>query len=679
MSSAEVVFETGKLTVEHDESRVSATDIIKAVESSGYAATIEGARREAAVAPRGSFWLTDKRARTVVAASIPLAIGGLLFLTVGESPATIALMVIAAAIAGYRPAKSSISSLRSLVFDMNVLMTTAVIGAFILGEWIEAATVMFLYAFGTMLEAYTMDRTRNAIHRLLEIAPSEATVKIGDSTRVVPIDAVAPGDIVVVKPGERIPVDGEIAFGRSSVNQAAVTGESLPVTKDINDPVFAGTLNNEGYIEVRATKLANDTTLSHIIHLVEEAQARKAPTQQFITRFSAYYTPLVISIAVAIAVLPPLFGEPFVPWFYRSLVLLVISCPCALVISTPVSIAAAIGAASRVGVLIKGGAYLETAGQMSSIVFDKTGTLTSGKLSVTDVVPLGNCYECDEDDIIKLTAAIEARSAHPVAQAVVEYAKARGLDFPQTTHFESMPGLGLKAQVDSTLYYAGNPRLFAEMKIADPEVEPVVSAMQREGKTVFMLGTKDTLLGIVAVADKLRPEAREAIKELQSIGVSNIVMLTGDNQDTAKEIASQVGITDFRAELLPEDKVAELENIGRQYGKVAMVGDGVNDAPALSRADVGIAMATIGSDVALETADIALMGDELHNIPYTIRLSRKALKIIKQNVIASIVVKLGFIALAVAGVATLWMAVFADTGISILVILNGMRLFSRNI
>jgi len=676
VDSAELVFETGKLTVSHHEEVVPDSEVIRMIEASGYTAVLEGAKL--AETPKRSFWLSDKRALTVLIAAVPLVIAGLLQLLLGQSIVTIALFTATAVIAGYRPAKGSISSLRSRVFDMNVLMTVAVIGAMGLGQWVEAATVMFLFALGTMLEAYTMDKTRHAIHRLLELAPSEATIKTAGGTTVVPVEDVRIGDIVVVKPGEGIPVDGEVASGRSSINQSAITGESLPVVKETDDQVFAGTLNLEGYLEIKCTKLSGDTKIAHIIHLVEDAQAKKAPSQRFIDKFSVYYTPIVIGIALTIAIIPPLAGQPFITWFYRALVLLVIACPCALVISTPVSIAAAIGAASRSGVLVKGGAYLEAVGQASAIVFDKTGTLTTGRLSVTDVVPL-NGYK--EDEIVKLSAAMESRSGHPLAEAIIRYAGEQGLGFREPYNFESLPGRGLKADFGGITYYIGNPRLFEEISeginMIDPEVDPLIFALQREGKTVFILGTGEKLLGIVAVADRLREDARQTVKQLRSIGITNIVMLTGDNADTAKEIASQVGIDDYRSELLPEDKVKAIESLSDKYGRVVMIGDGVNDAPALSRADVGIAMGAIGSDIALETADIALMADRLHNVPYTINLSRRALRIIKQNVAASIMVKLAFIFLAVIGAATLWMAVFADTGISLLVILNGMRLFTR--
>lgn len=673
VDSAQLSFETGKLTIEYNEELLSVTDIIKTIRSSGYAAELEGSARIAPV--RTSFWASNARARSVMASAISLTLAGIFQLFFGLAYISIALYVATILIAGYRPARNAVSSVKSFVFDMNFLMTVAVIGAVILGQWAEGATVMFLYAFGSMLEAFTMDKTRHAIHGLLELAPNQAVVKIGDETKVIPVESLHIGDIVIVKPGERIPVDGKVVAGSSSVNQSAITGESLPIPKGTGDMVFAGTLNHDGYIEIETTKHYKDTTISNIIHLVEDAQSKKAPSEQFINRFSSYYSPSVIALAVAIATIPPLFGQPFVEWFYRALVLLVISCPCALVISTPVSIAAAIGAASKNGVLIKGGSHLEMASQISSIVFDKTGTLTSGRLAVTDVVPLNGF---SEDDITRITGALELKSEHPVAQAVVNYTRARGIGFPQTEHFQSLPGRGVKAEIDGVTYYAGNQRLFSENELMEPEVDSLIYAMQRDGKTVFILGTEDKLLGLVAVADSLRRDTKATIQELKQLGIANIIMLTGDNADTAEEISRQIGIDDYRAELLPGDKVHEIENISMRYGRVAMIGDGVNDAPAISRADVGIAMGAAGSDIALETSDIALMGDELANIPYTIKLSRRALKIIKQNVAVSILVKIGFIGLALLGLSTLWMAVFADTGISILVILNGMRLFSRS-
>ncbi|MDI6816151.1 MAG: heavy metal translocating P-type ATPase [Actinomycetota bacterium] len=674
VTSASLVYETAKLTVGHDENLVSSSTVIKAVKAAGYEATIEGAKIP--VKARGQFWTTDKRARAVLISGFAFATGGAAQLISGLNPVAIALYAVTILVAGYRPARSSLASLRSLVFDMNVLMTFAVIGAIILGEWVEGAAVMFLYAIGTLLEAYTMDKTRHAIHGLLEFAPNHALVKTGTEIKLIPVEDLSVGDIIITKPGERIPIDGRVVYGRSSVDQSTITGESAPVTKDPGDDVYAGTLNHEGYIEIETTRLAADSTIARIIHLVEDAQAKRAPSQQFIARFSAYYTPVVIAAAFGVAIIPPLFGGSFVEWFYRALVLLVISCPCALVISTPVSITAAIGAATRNGVLIKGGSHLESIGQIKSVVFDKTGTLTSGRLSVTDIVPLNGFNEAD---IVRVTAALEAKSSHPLAKAVVDYVKTLDVEVPETDGFVSLPGRGLRADIDGITYYVGNPRLFAEMGLLDAEVEPLTFAMQREGKTVFILGTGEKLLGLVAVADSVRRGAKDTVTRLRNLGIENIIMLTGDNKETADEISRKIGIDEYRADLLPEDKVAEVERLSQKYGRVAMIGDGVNDAPAISRADVGIAMGAAGSDIALETSDIALMGDDLKSIPYTVDLSRRALKIIKQNVGVSIATKIVFIALAVGGMATLWMAVFADTGISILVILNGMRLFSRNV
>ncbi|MCL6472122.1 MAG: cadmium-translocating P-type ATPase [Firmicutes bacterium] len=666
-----LTYETGKLIVNHHEDLVPSSMILKVIESIGYTADIEGAFK--AELSRRSFWLSDKRALTTIISAIPLSLAMFLQFVFGESIINTALLATTVAIAGYRPARSAVSSIRSFIFDMNVLMTVAVIGAMFLHQWEEAATVMFLFAFGTMLEAYTMDRTRHAIRSLLEIAPNSATVKMGEGTRVVSIEDVRIGDIVIVKPGESIPVDGRIVDGSSSVNQSAITGESLPVPKQVGDTVYAGTFNHEGYIEIEVTRESKDTTLSHIIHLIEDAQSKKVNSQRFIDKFSRYYTPAVIATALAVAIVPPIFGFPLTAWLYRALVLLVIACPCALVLSTPVAVAAAIGAASRNGVLIKGGSYLEAAGQVSTIIFDKTGTLTTGQPAVTDIVSL-NGYT--EKEIVQIVSSIESRSAHPLAKAVLDYAKDRDLEPLEISEFLSMPGLGLKADIGGKSFYVGNPKLFAQLNIRDPEVESLGYAMQQEGKTVFILGTNEKLLGIIAVADKLRIDARRTVKLLRDIGISDIFMLTGDNKSTAKEIASQVGISEYKADLLPEDKVRSIEAISRKYGKVAMVGDGVNDAPALSRADIGIAMGAIGSDIALETSDIALMADELANIPYTINLGRRALKIIKQNIISAIAIKFLFIVLGIAGTASLWMAVFADTGMAVLVILNGMRLLS---
>lgn len=677
VEDASLSFATSSLSITYDEANISEEEILKLVSASGYTAKVRdmssgfsGPSPE----PSKTFWLSDPRARAVAISAIPLVVAAVVEYVAGMNPVSIALFLLSIVISGRRTFKSSFTSIKMRVFDMNVLMTISVVGAIAIAQWAEAATVMFLLALGSVLESYSLDKTRNSIHELISFAPKNASVKQGNAIIVKPVESVNVGDIVVVKPGERISIDGEIVSGSSSVNQAEVTGESMPVSKIPGDIVYAGTLNHDGYLEIKATRLSKDTTIAKIVYMVEEAQSRKASSQQFIDKFSAYYTPSVICLALAVAILPPLFGQPFIEWFYRALVLLVIACPCALVISTPVSIVSAIGAATKNGVLIKGGSYLEAMGRVKTIVFDKTGTLTTGKLSVTDVVPF-NDY--DDAFVLSKAAALESKSLHPLAEAVTSHVRHLGIDLPETTDFKSLPGLGLEANIDGVRYYAGNLQLFSNLDVLDELTTSTVRAMQSEGKTIFLVGTTKYLIGIIAVADKLRENAKNAVGSLKESGIDNIVMLTGDNSETASEIAKHLGIDKFEANLLPGDKLARIESISDKFGQTAMVGDGVNDAPAISRADVGIAMGAIGSDIAIETADIALMGDDLRALPYTVRLSKKTLRIIKQNVTASIAVKLAFIALSVFGLATLWMAVFADTGIALLVILNGLRLYSR--
>jgi Cd2+/Zn2+-exporting ATPase len=681
VKDATLSFATSSLSVIFDEAHISEDEILKLIGASGYTAKVRDMTSMASGLPEPSsaspktFWLSDPRARSVAISAIPLVAAAIIEYFAAMNPISIALFLLSIVIAGRRTYKSSFTSLRMRVFDMNVLMMISVIGAIAISQWAEAATVMFLLALGSVLESYSLDKTRNSIRELISFAPKNAAVKQGDSIVVKPVESVNVGDVVVVKPGERISIDGEIVSGSSAVNQSEVTGESMPVTKIPGDTVYAGTLNYDGYLEIKATKLAKDTTIAKIVYMVEEAQSRKASSQQFIDKFSTYYTPSVICLALVIAVLPPLFGQPFVEWFYRALVLLVIACPCALVISTPVSIVSAIGAATKNGVLIKGGSYLEAMGRVNTIVFDKTGTLTTGKLAVTDVIPFN---DHNDDFVLRIAAALESKSLHPLAEAVTSHARHQRISLPETNDFKSLPGLGLEANIDGDKYYAGNLQLFSNLDVLDELTEYTVKAMQGEGKTVFLIGTARRLIGVIAVADKLRENAKNAIGDLKHSGIDNIVMLTGDNKETASEIAAHLGIDKFEANLLPDDKLARIESISDNFGRTAMVGDGVNDAPAISRADVGIAMGAIGSDIAIETADIALMGDDLEALPYTVKLSRKTLRIIKQNVTASIAVKLAFITLSVFGLSTLWMAVFADTGIALLVILNGLRLYSRH-
>lgn len=643
-----------------------------------------------------------------------------------------ALYGLAIVLGGYFVARSGWAVLRTTrSLDMNFLMTVAAVGAMAIGEWQEGALVMFLFSLGNTLESYTMDRARNAIRSLMDLSPPEATLirpstvlrqssgpgsGCGPSTglgnddsgeervypepfdlaqdklhRRVPVEQLKVGDHILIRPGERIPMDGRVLAGTSDVDQAPITGESLPVDKEPGAEVFAGTINGRGALTVEVTRLVSDNILSRIVHMVEEAQAQKAPSQRFVDVFARYYTPAVIAGAVGVAVLPPLLGwGSFAMWFYRALVLLVISCPCALVISTPVTIVSAIASAARQGVLIKGGTYLEEAGALRVMAFDKTGTLTHGRPEVTDVIsnpksqiPMTN------DQLLALAAAVESQSGHPLAQAIVREAKRRGLDwnnaFVVVGELESVIGQGVRSSLDGQAVLIGNLKLFQHEGVAVPSfIRDHIVRLEADGKTVMIVANAEVRnggergghwdFGIIALADTVRGQSRVAIAALREAGIQRTVMLTGDNEGTARAIAAQVGVDEFRADLLPEDKVDAIGALLAEYGRVAMVGDGVNDAPALARATVGIAMGAAGSDAALETADIALMADDLSRLPLAMKLSRRTLGVVKQNIGLSLLIKAVFLALALLGYATLWMAVFADMGASLIVILNGMRL-----
>jgi Cd2+/Zn2+-exporting ATPase len=526
-----------------------------------------------------------------------------------------------------------------------------------------------------------MDRARGAIRSLMALAPDVARVRRGEAELTVPADSVRVGEVVLVKPGERVPVDGTVTAGQSGVSQAAVTGESAPVLKAPGDSVFAGSVVEQGYLEIRATRPYEENTISRIIRMVEEAQSTRAESQRFVDAFARWYTPAVIAVAVLVATVPWLaFGQPFQFWFYRALVLLVIACPCALVISTPVAIVSAIARAAKLGILVKGGTHLESLARVRTVAFDKTGTLTSGRPEVTDVLALGNM---PEDEMLHIAAAIEARAQHPLASAIERRAHAvehNGEETGQARHshevsdFEAVPGVGVSAKLDGRSYWLGADRMMAERAAAGNGAEQRMRDLQAQGKTVLALGEGSTPLGLIALADQVRPLASRAVAGLRRAGIEHVVVLTGDNQVTAQSIATDVGADDYRAELLPEDKVAAVRDLRARYGAVAMVGDGVNDAPALASADVGLAMGVIGTDVALETADIALMGDDLSHVPAIIGLAKRTLGTIYQNVAFSLAIKAVFLLLAMTGTATLWMAIFADMGASLLVTLNGMRL-----
>ncbi|MCJ8013749.1 cadmium-translocating P-type ATPase [Paenibacillus sp. KQZ6P-2] len=588
---------------------------------------------------------------------------------------TLSAMTFAASIlvGGYELFKKGIKNFFRLQFDMNALMTVAIIGAVAIGKWGEGATVVILFAISEVLERYSMEKARQSIRSLMDIAPKEALIRRGSEEITVSVDDIQVGDVMLVKPGQKLAMDGVVIKGTSTINQAAITGESVPVTRTIDDEVFAGTLNEEGLLEVKVTKRVEDTTISKIIHLVEEAQAERAPSQAFVDRFAKYYTPAIMILALGIVVVPPLFaGADWGDWIYRGLALLVVGCPCALVISTPVSIVTAIGNAAKNGVLIKGGIHLEEAGRLSAIAFDKTGTLTKGFPEVTNFIT----FENNETELLSIAAVIEKGSQHPLASAIIRKAEQDGADLSLgVSEFQSITGKGVKAEVKGELYYIGNPKLFNELHgHINQGTTKKVEELQKQGKTVMVLGTDQQILALIAVADDVRGSSKNVIKELHEIGIKKTIMLTGDNQATADAIGKQLNVAEVKAELLPQDKLDYVKQLRQDYGNVAMIGDGVNDAPALAASTVGIAMGGAGTDTALETADIALMADDLRKLPYTIRLSRKTLEIIKQNITFSLGIKLVALALIVPGWLTLWMAIFADMGATLIVTLNSLRL-----
>lgn len=588
----------------------------------------------------------------------------------------ISLFVIAVVLGGWGNFRKAFYSLPRLDFNMSVLMSVAVLGAMAIGEWEEGAVVAFLYSVSEMLESWTMERARRSIRQLMDIAPKVARIRRDGREAEMPVEEIKIGDVMIIRPGEKIAMDGRILKGESAINQAAITGESVPVEKGPGAEVFAGTLNTHGALEVEVTKLVEDTTIAKIIHMVEDAQTKRAPSQAFVDRFAAIYTPVVLAIAAGIVLIPPLLlGAGWSDWIYRGLSLLVVACPCALVVSTPVAIVSAIGNAAKNGVLIKGGIYLEEAGALAAIAFDKTGTLTKGEPAVTDIVPLGSMSGVE---LLQMAANLEVRSEHPLAVAIVKAADARGLNVEAAEGFIALMGRGAQGQVDGQTVFIGNLRLFEEQGISTAPILDRVRSLQEEGKTAMVMGTEQTFLGIIAVADEVREVSKKALAELKRAGIRKTIMLTGDNAATARAMAARVGVDEFRADLLPQDKVAAIQGLLKDYGKVAMVGDGINDAPALALSTVGIAMGGAGTDTALETADIALMADDLSKLPFTIRLSRAALRIIRQNITFSLAIKLIAVVAVFPGWLTLWLAILADMGASVLVTLNGIRLLRMN-
>jgi len=686
VSSASVSFPLGRLVVGFETDIAGDERVLDKVRAMGYDATTEKKKgaddrnttlKSDEPAKRGEavpLWKTNPYALPTAISFIFLVLGLLSEQLAVPAGVPVAFLLVGIVLGGFLPARNGLAVLiNARELDMNILMTIAVVGAAAIRQFEEAATVVFLFSLGNALQGYTLDKTRNSIRSLMDLSPAEALVRRQEMEVTLPIEEIRIGDLLIVRPGERIAMDGKIMAGFSSVNQAPITGESLPVEKSPGDEVFAGTINDRGSLEVQVSRAAKDNTLSRIIGMVEEAQGQRAPSQQFVDRFARYYTPAVVAGAMLVATLPTFFfGQPFSRWFYEAMAMLLVACPCALVISTPVSIVSAIGSAARRGVLIKGGVYLEEAGAMSVIAFDKTGTLTTGKPQVTDVLTVSGT---SKEDILAIAAAIESHSEHPLGESILRKTRQRGIAIPRVAEFESVPGKGVSGIIEGQSYSIGNARFFQERGwTLEEKMGEAIATLQNEGKTVMILGGTEGILGLIAVADVLREKSRQALESLRKIGIRKIVMLTGDNERTAQAIAVQVGVDEFRAELLPEDKMQAMKELLARYGKVAMVGDGVNDAPAMAISTVGIAMGTAGTDAALETADIALMADDLTKLSYAVDLSRRTLRIIKQNIVCALAIKGLILLLVIPGWLTLWLAVAGDMGSSLLVTLNGMRL-----
>lgn len=689
IAEASVSFPTEQLNVSYYPHQVSEPEIYDRIANLGYtvaqttavsASKTSSAESFAQSIPQKTqqpdltgwkFWLRNRRGRGVILAGLGVVLGLLtqqLGLSLWIARAFYGLGMV---VAGWPIARAGWFALKLRRADMNLLMTVSAVGAVILGNWFEGALVVFLFALGTTLQTFTLGRTRNAIRDLMDLTPPTATVKRGDQELTVPVEDVQLNEILTIRPGQRLALDGIILSGNSTIDQSPITGESIPEDKAPGDHVFAGTLNQVGFLEVKVTHRANDTTVARIVHLVESAQSSRAPSQQWVERFAAIYTPIVLLVAAGVALIPPLvLAEPFTVWIYRALVLLVIACPCALVISTPVSIVSAIGAATRQGVLFKGGKALETAGRMNLLAFDKTGTLTQGLPVVQKVYGLG---EVSSKEVFQVAASLEQQSEHPLAQAIVTEAKDQGLELQTPERFTALPGRGAWANLGDQIYFVGNQRLFADHAISlTPEAESLLAQIESQGQTPVLVGTRQRVLGAVALADGLRLEAREAVRRLRQVGLKRLVMLTGDRPAVAQQIAEQVGIHEYRAELLPDDKLQEIQQL-RRSGVVGMVGDGINDAPALAAADISFAVG--GIDIALETADVVLVGGDLRRLADAVDLSRRTMSVIQQNITLALGMNGVFILLAVFGVVGLPVAILEDMGTSLFVTLNAMRLF----
>lgn len=650
--------------------------VVRAIEDLGMTPrSIEEGVSVTMMSPEGrwSFWRRRATILAIVSGVCATTAEILHFAGTEEGSALVlALAAIGMITGGYETTGRAWRAARTLTLNIHVLMIIAVLGALILGEWTEGAMVMFLFAVAELIEERSMDRARGAIRELMAITPAQAHVLRGMGWEKTMVESVEVGEIVRIRPGERVPLDGVIRHGTSAIDQGAVTGESMPVEKGIGDEVFAGSVNGPGTFDFEVTHDVGDSTISRIVRLVEEASANRTRTERFVDRFARRYTPAIVGAALLVALLPPLFtADPWSLWFYRALVLLVIGCPCALVIATPVAAVSGLAGAARKGILIKGGSFLEGGARLRTIAFDKTGTLTEGRPRVVDVVPLdGSTPEA----LLHLAAAVEARSEHPVASAIVAAHALVHRDEPEIIvhDFLALPGRGVRGRVEGESIYVGNHRMAHDMGICSDDLERRLQMLEAEGKTAMVVATADTILGIIAAADAIRSTSREAVERLHALGLRSVI-LTGDNVVAARRIARDLGIDDVRADLLPEEKIAAVVDLEREGGNVGMVGDGINDVPALAQASIGFAMGPAGVHVAIETADVALMEEDLRKIPLFIAISRRTVAIMKQNIAIALGLKGIFFVLALFGEATLWMAVFADMGAALIVVANALR------
>ncbi len=635
-----------------------------------------------------TFWSRNGRTLLTIASGVFIAIGFLIhtisngfLVAIREGDVSIPIIskvfyAFAAILGFFFVLPKAWFSIKRRIPDMNLLMTIAVVGAASIGQWLEAATVAFLFALSILLEAWSVGRARRAVTALMAITPPKARIIGEDLEEMVNVAEVSVGSRILVKPGEKFPLDGKILSGTTSVNQAPITGESKPVDKIVGSEVFAGTINGEATVTFESTKIAADTTVARIIHLVQEAQSRRSPSEQWVEHFARIYTPVVMILALGVIILPPaIAGGEWSKWFYEGLVLLVIACPCALVISTPVSIVAALTSAAKNGVLIKGGLFVEVPAKIKAFAFDKTGTLTEGQPVVSDVIPFSGH---SKNELIEIASAIESQSEHPLAKAIVKYAKSLGLQSKPASNFKIIPGKGATAILDNKEVWIGSHKFLEERSQETSEMHEQLEALSSAGSSIVVVGNDKHVCGFISVSDKIRNSSKRTIAKLKRLGIETVVMLTGDNEGTARSVASATGVSNIYYELLPENKLRIIEDLVKKHGQVAMVGDGVNDAPAMARASLGIAMGAAGSDAAIETSDIALMSDDLSSIPWLVAHSRRTLKIIRQNITASLLVKAIFVILTFMGHSSLWTAIAADMGVSLLVVFNALRLLDSH-